>query len=176
LLIVTPKTYVWAVALEQAESACTLLADETIPSAWHHLHSQLYSVSTLKELPKPPKILSVYPVTYWSDVQIITVGLKNLGNTCYMNDTIQCHSAMVPFARFFTGMNVKFTPKQRAYRRCSDIEGQWKKAVNAINPMGMRGHLVLAFANILYEMSHSKLPHLIPATFRVSILFQLVHN
>lgn len=116
----------------------------------HHSHSQSYSVSTLKEPPKPPTIPSTYPVTYWSDMQIVTVGLKNLGNTCYMNATIQCLSATVPFARFFT-------------------EGRWKKAVNAINPMGTKGRLASAFAHILYEMSHSELPHLIPASFRQSI-------
>jgi ubiquitin carboxyl-terminal hydrolase 8 len=53
--------------------------------------------------PPPPTIPSEYPVTYWVDVQIGTMGLKNLGNTCYMNSTIQCLSATVPFARFFTG-------------------------------------------------------------------------
>lgn len=115
-----------------------------------HSHSQSYSANTLKEPPRPPTIPSTYPVTYWSDMQIVTVGLKNLGNTCYMNATIQCLSATVPFARFFT-------------------EGRWKKAVNAINPMGTKGNLALAFANILYEMSHSELPHLIPNTFRKSI-------
>lgn len=30
-------------------------------------------------------------------------GLKNLGNTCYMNSTIQCLSATIPFARYFRG-------------------------------------------------------------------------
>lgn len=53
---------------------------------------------------KPPTIQSDYPVTYWADTQIGTSGLKNLGNTCYMNSTIQCLSATVPFARFFTGV------------------------------------------------------------------------
>ena len=58
--------------------------------------------------PKPPTIPSDYPVTYWSDTQIGTSGLKNLGNTCYMNSTIQCLSATVPFAKFFLGKTALF--------------------------------------------------------------------
>ena len=53
--------------------------------------------------PTPPRVASDYPVNYWFDMQIGTSGLKNLGNTCYMNAPIQCLSATVPFARFFTG-------------------------------------------------------------------------
>jgi ubiquitin carboxyl-terminal hydrolase 8 len=64
-------------------------------------HAHSFSVPTTG--PPPPTIPSEYPVTYWADVQIGTMGLKNLGNTCYMNSTIQCLSATVPFARFFTG-------------------------------------------------------------------------
>jgi hypothetical protein len=71
------------------------------------LHSSSYSVSApqnIKASPKPPTIQSDYPVIYWSDMHINTAGLKNLGNTCYMNATIQCLSATVPFSRFFTGI------------------------------------------------------------------------
>jgi ubiquitin carboxyl-terminal hydrolase 8 len=64
-------------------------------------HAHSFSVPATG--PPPPTIPSDYPVTYWGDVQIGTMGLKNLGNTCYMNSTIQCLSATVPFARFFTG-------------------------------------------------------------------------
>jgi len=46
---------------------------------------------------------SEYPVSFWTDDQIGLSGLKNLGNTCYMNAPIQCLSASVPFARFFLG-------------------------------------------------------------------------
>lgn len=64
-------------------------------------HAHSFSVPVTG--PPPPTIPSEYPVTYWADGRIATIGLKNLGNTCYMNSTIQCLSATVPFARFFTG-------------------------------------------------------------------------
>ncbi len=59
------------------------------------------------QAPAPPTINSDYPVIYWPDTLIATSGLKNLGNTCYMNSTIQCLSATVPFSRFFTGMSIE---------------------------------------------------------------------
>ncbi|PCH36402.1 cysteine proteinase [Wolfiporia cocos MD-104 SS10] len=100
--------------------------------------------------PKRPIIQSDYPVTYWADIQIGTAGLKNLGNTCYMNSTIQCLSATVPFARFFT-------------------DGRWKSAVNMMNPMGTKGNLAQAFAYILRDMWQGELQCLSPVTFRRSL-------
>ena len=70
------------------------------------VHATSYSLSMsppAKLAPKPLTLPNDYPVTYWSDVQINTAGLKNLGNTCYMNATVQCLRATVPFSRFFTG-------------------------------------------------------------------------
>ncbi|KAF9474821.1 cysteine proteinase [Pholiota conissans] len=100
--------------------------------------------------PKPPRIQSDYAVNYWPDTQIGTSGLKNLGNTCYMNAPIQCLSATVPFARFFT-------------------EGRWKFAVNYTNPLGSKGKLAGAFAKLLHEMWGGDLPYLTPIEFRKSI-------
>lgn len=41
----------------------------------------------------------------FGDDWIGLTGLKNLGNTCYMNSTIQCLSATIPFARYFKGIS-----------------------------------------------------------------------
>ncbi|KAH6915772.1 ubiquitin carboxyl-terminal hydrolase 4 [Coprinopsis sp. MPI-PUGE-AT-0042] len=106
--------------------------------------------------PDPPKIKSDYPVKYWDDGNIGMSGLKNLGNTCYMNAPIQCLSATVPFARFFT-------------------DGRWKTAINYTNKMGTQGQLVHAFAKLVYEMWRGDLPYLTPIDFKKSIC-QLSHQ
>ncbi|KAK0489313.1 ubiquitin carboxyl-terminal hydrolase 4 [Armillaria novae-zelandiae] len=76
-------------------------------------------------------------------------GLKNLGSTGYMNAPIQCLSATVPFARFFTG-----------------VDGRWKHDINNHNKLGTNGRLSGAFAKVLYDMWGQDLPYLTPIDFR----------
>jgi len=39
----------------------------------------------------------------WAGVPSGKIGLKNLGNTCYMNSILQCMSGTAPFARYYMG-------------------------------------------------------------------------
>lgn len=53
-------------------------------------------------LPSYSSAHSQFPTSMSFDDSLIGLtGLKNLGNTCYMNSTIQCLSAAIPFARYF---------------------------------------------------------------------------
>ncbi|ODN86082.1 hypothetical protein L198_07375 [Cryptococcus wingfieldii CBS 7118] len=90
-------------------------------------------------------------VGYWLDVVVGLTGLKNLGNTCYMNSTIQCLSATFPFATFF-------------------LDNTFKKSINLDNPLGTKGELAKAWAGLLSVLWSEKYEFLSPMTFRKQII------
>lgn len=68
-------------------------------------------------------------------------GLSNLGNTCFMNSTIQCLAHTPPLRHYF-------------------LSGEFRNDLNRDNPLGTGGELAIEFAKLLNEMwgCHDTIP------------------
>ncbi len=58
------------------------------------------------------------------------VGLRNLGNTCYMNSGLQCLSNTQQLTEYFLSNN-------------------FMRDINRVNPLGTRGNLACAYAELI---------------------------
>lgn len=68
-----------------------------------------------------------------SDIRRYGSGLGNLGNTCFMNSTLQCLAHTDPLRKYF-------------------LSGDYLKDLNADNPLGTGGDLAMQFAELLAEI------------------------
>ncbi|KAI5807424.1 hypothetical protein DFH27DRAFT_608193 [Peziza echinospora] len=74
-------------------------------------------------------------------------GLKNLGNTCYMNSILQCMNGTLPLSRYF-------------------MDGSYKLHVNKDNVLGSGGTLAEAFANVVRHLWEGRYKFISPMTFK----------
>lgn len=75
------------------------------------------------------------------------VGLRNLGNTCFLNSSLQCLSATIPLTDYFLGYN-------------------YRSEINKANFLGTQGKLVTAYAELIKGMWLGKSTVIKPVSFK----------
>ena len=95
-------------------------------------------------MPSPSSV----SMTVNGEVSVGEVGLSNLGNTCYMNATIQALSHTPILRQYFTSK-------------------KYLKDVNTANPIGHGGRLAHAFGNLIGDLWTAKTGgHISPRSFK----------
>lgn len=80
-----------------------------------------------------------------------TVGLSNLGNTCYMNSALQCVRSVEELTKYF-------------------LTGQDEEELNTENPLGNNGEVALSYQRLLKEIYREPVPiSVAPRNFKNTI-------
>jgi ubiquitin C-terminal hydrolase len=78
------------------------------------------------------------------------MGLKNLGNTCFMNSGIQCLTSVQELTEYF-------------------LSGRYVKEINMANPLGTKGELSRSYGILIAKMWYDSESSTAPAALKRAI-------